>query len=127
MKVEELRIGNWVEIDRGYCKVVSLSTPAYSEWNKGDDYCIIVQSPLNGTYWECTKDEVNGIPIAPLGYVDKINQILTKPDMPSADGRFSTAYYVFDGYAVETKYIHELQNVYFSDQKEEIDLDSLFK
>lgn len=70
MKTTELRIGDWVEIDKGCCKVVSLSTPVYSEWNKGDDYCVVVQCPKTGTYWECTEDEVKGIELTDKSELD---------------------------------------------------------
>lgn len=124
MEVTELRLGNWVKIDRGYCKVVALNTPAYSEWNKGDDYCIVVQA-LNGCFWECTEDEVNGIVLTDK-LIDSINEIIAddKANKGSQDRRI---YFVDESKGVEVNCVHEIQNAHYTNSKRELNLDSLFK
>lgn len=125
MKSTELRLGNWVEIDRGYCKVVALYTPAYSEWNKEDDYCIVVQA-LNGCFWECTEDEVKGIEPT-QEQVEQINSILSEDDNTTEILEGKSIYLSDIRGHMSLSYIHEVQNIYFIINKEELNLDSLFK
>lgn len=125
MKTTELRLGNWVEIDKGYCKVVSLNTPVYSQWNKGDDYCIVVQA-LNGCFWECTEEEVKGIEPT-QEQVKQINSILSEYDYMTEITQDQAIYLSDIRGHMSLNYIHEAQNIYFIMNKEELNLDDLFK
>lgn len=124
MESIELRLGNWVEIDRGYCKVVSLNTPAYNEWNQGDNYCIIVES-TDGCFWECTEDEVLGIVLTDK-LVDSINEIIAD-DKANKDSQDRKIYFADERKRVEVNCVHDIQNAYYMNSKKELNLDSLFK
>lgn len=62
MKAEELRIGNYVKIDAGIGKVVSLMGKNYCEENDNDDYNITVEIE-EGVFRKEDEDEVEGIPL----------------------------------------------------------------
>lgn len=124
MKTIELRLGNWVDIDKGYCKVVSLNTPAYNQWNKGDDYCIIVES-TDGCFWECTEDEVNGIVLTDK-LIDSINKIIAD-DKANKGSQDRVIYFADESKKVDVNCVHDIQNAHYMNSKRELNLNALFK
>lgn len=62
MKAEELRIGNYVKIDEGIGKVVSLMSNTFCNECANDDYNITIEME-DGTFREEEESKVEGIPL----------------------------------------------------------------
>lgn len=136
MKTKELRLGNWIKIDRGLGRIVSLKTKEYETWSTDSGYPAVVG--IQGeSYFDCTEDEIEGIALT--------EDILIKCGFES----FTTQYYgVLYSLKRHTKgrkleaisiflntgrisicgnliwnkcnYLHQLQNLYYAIQGKEL-------
>jgi hypothetical protein len=125
IKANELRIGNWVEIDYCYRQVTSISEEGINIAIYDD--CVI---------WE---DKIRGIPLTPdifekAGFEDILGDRIWSKDgielfhgsrfIEERDGYWACAYWQPTESETETKlqYIHQLQNLYFALTGEELDI-----
>lgn len=122
MKATELRLGNWIKIDKGYAKVVNLQTSEFREWDVGDGMPITVEMP-NGDYYNCTEKEVEGIQIT-FEQASELTRLM-RSCLDFMTDRLHFYSVNVDG-EFSVKYIHEVQNAYFAANKEELNLESLF-
>lgn len=125
MKVNELRIGNLVKIDRGIGKVVSIDDPEYENWNEALETPIVVS--INGEYYDCIEEEVKGIGITPdfLNLMGFMNGLVNANIYTKGDFSISFAnnyFYIFlEERIVRFDFVHELQNLYYSLFQKELD------
>lgn len=141
MKVEELRLGNYVAFDQGMGRIVELATKKYEEWSTGEDEHLRVISLSNGTYYACTEEELKPIPLTEellikAGFVENEDY-----EFPSFDeyihkqftwfgiGDFNQKYWLIhmldqasgDGGPQITS-VHHLQNIFFAITGHELEI-----
>lgn len=116
MKVNELRIGNLVEIDRGIGIVVGIMESPFENHCIGEGYPIIVK--VNGCYYDCEPSEVQGVLITP-DYLHSMGFIEEKIDnwVRYRKGKFC----LVEENGANINYVHELQNVYYALYKKELE------
>lgn len=140
MKIGDLRLGNWVKIDVGVGQVCCLMSIEFEDWAIGENMPISVDVEGYDTPRACTIEEVEGIPLteeillscgfrkkhSPIaGYVTYsiyINSI--------HDGELSclNIYNKENEYLIKQvemnkiSYVHELQNVFYLVNKEELEV-----
>ena len=138
MKANELRIGNLVKIDRDIGMVEVISTIKHAIWAEDKDENIKVS--VDGTYYDCTEDEIDPIPLT--------EDILRKcksfragknPDNQATFHVMKNKWEIkwiiehweksefnedcFFIYGLGTfNYLHELQNWYFMKEKKELEV-----
>lgn len=140
MELGDFRLGNWVKIDVGVGKVCCLMTFEYENYSLGEGMHIVVDVEEYACPRSCTLEEVEGIPLteeillccgfrkkhSPIsGYVTYsiyINRIY--------DGELSclNIYNKDNEYLIKQvemnkiSYVHELQNVFYLVNKEELEV-----
>ena len=128
MKAEEMRIGNYVKIDSGIGKVVSLMSNTFCNECANDDYNITIEMG-DGIFREEEEDKVEGIPLTEeillnCGF-EYINTDYKEAGMVSPPDEFSNRYRIVhfknDFKLVlntwnwnSVKYVHEFQNLFFA-------------
>lgn len=140
MKLEDLRLGNWVKIDIGVGQVCCLMTFEYEDYSLGEGMPIVVDVEEYVCPRSCTLEEVEGVELtediligcgfikrsSPLmGYVtysiylDSINNGVLS---------YLTIYNKENEYCVKQigmnkiSYVHELQNVFYFVNREELEV-----
>lgn len=128
MKAEELRIGNYVKIDAGIGKVVSIMSNTFCNECANDDYNITIEME-DGTFKEEEEGKVEGIPLTAeillnCGF-EYINTDYKETGMVSPPDEFSNRYRIvhlkndFKLFLktwnwISVKYVHEFQNLFFA-------------
>lgn len=138
MKLKDLRLGNWVKIDIGVGQVSCLMTVEFENYALGEDMPISVDVEGYGAPRGCTVEEVEGIPLTEeilLGCGFKeIPCSLKAYKQYSFDSRITEEQCVMTLYSsdgknfmatsirYDIKYVHELQNVFYAMNKEELEV-----
>lgn len=138
MKLEDLRLGNWVKIDVGVGQVSCLMSIKFEDYSLGEGMPIVVDVEEYGCPRSCTIEEVEGVPLTEeiiLGCGFKKRTSVLYGYMVYSiyrdnkyDGCFSclNVYFKNDKYFVkeiemgEISYVHELQNAFYVVNKEEL-------
>lgn len=115
MEVNELRIGNLVEIDRGIGTVVGIMESSFEDHNIGAGHPISVK--VDGCYYDCETSEVQGVLITSdylhsMGFIEETTNDWAR----YRKGKFCLD--EEDGASIN--YVHELQNLYYALYKEEL-------
>lgn len=127
MKAEELRIGNYVKIDAGIGKVVSLMSNTFCNECANDDYNITIEMD-NGTFREEEETKVEGIPLTEeillncgfeyinddnkeAGLISPADELGNRFRIIHFDNDFRMILKTWDYLPI--KYVHELQNLFF--------------
>lgn len=138
MKLGDLRLGNWVKINEGIGQVCCLMTVEYEDWSIGEDMPICVDGERYNAPRSCTLEEVEGIPLTEeilLGcgfkeipcslkaykqysFDSRITEEQCVMTLYSSDGKNFMATSIRD----DIKYVHELQNVFYAMNKEELEV-----
>lgn len=142
MKLGDLRLGNWVKIDVGVGKVSCLMTVEFEDYSLGEGMPIVVDD-VEGCACprSCTAEEVEGVPLTeeilhgcgfktiwpPLdGYELYSNHrtSVVDDDILSCLNIYSknNKYFVKEVGMNEIAYVHELQNVFYLVNKEELEV-----
>lgn len=136
MKAEELRIGNYVKIDTGFGKVVSLMSNTFCNECANDDYNITIEME-DGTFREEEEDKVEGISLTEevlltcgFEYINPDNKAIgmLSPDdgrgnrnrIKYFDSNFRMILNTWDYMPIN--YIHEVQNLYFAIANKELNI-----
>lgn len=144
MKQEDLRLGNWIKIDVGVGKVSCLMTTEFEDYALGEDMPICVDVEGYSCPRSCTIEEVEGIELtedillecgfkkrlSPLdGYVtysiyrnNKDNGFLSCLNIYHKMDITSNAFLVKEVEMNEISYVHELQNIFYIVNKEELEV-----
>nr|DAP81597.1 MAG TPA: hypothetical protein [Caudoviricetes sp.] len=140
MKAEELRIGNYVKIDAGIGKVVSLMSNTFCNECANDDYNITIEMD-NGTFREEEETKVEGIPLTEeillnCGF-EKINHISgyifysfdrnykrEKFAYMPLDVYLNPNYAKIANFTVQqnVEYVHQLQNLFYAINGKELNI-----
>lgn len=136
MKAEELRIGNYVKIDAGIGKVVSLMSNTFCNECANDDYNITIEMD-NGTFREEEETKVEGIPLTEeillncgFEYINPDNKAAGFISMNYGNGNRCRIAFLNNHFKmplntwnyISIKYIHELQNLYFTIANKELNI-----
>lgn len=136
MKAEELRIGNYVKIDAGIGKVVSLMSNTFCNECANDDYNITIEMD-NGTFREEEETKVEGIPLTEeillncgFEYINPDNKAAGFISMNYGNGNRYRIAFLNNHFKmplntwnyISIKYIHELQNLYFTIANKELNI-----
>lgn len=136
MKAEELRIGNYVKIDAGIGKIVSLMDNTFCNECANDDYNITIEMG-DGSFREEEETKVECIPLTEeillncgFEYVNPDNKScgMLSPDdgkgnrhrIMCFDNEFRMVLNTWN--YLPLKYVHELQNLFFSFTKKELNI-----
>lgn len=136
MKAEELRIGNYVKIDAGIGKVVSLMSNTFCNECANDDYNITIEME-DGTFREEEESKVEGITLTEevlltcgFEYINPDNKAIgmLSPDdgrgnrnrIKYFDSNFRMILNTWDYMPIN--YIHEVQNLYFAIANKELNI-----
>lgn len=138
MKLEDLRLGNWVKIDVGLGQVCCLMTLKYEEYMIGEGYPITVKSEDCDSPYLCTLEEVEGIELTEeillgCGFKERLCDITGCKrygfDSTLFEGEtIMNLYNGGHGYFMQPnsfpdiKYVHELQNTFYAMNKEELEV-----
>lgn len=140
MKAEELRIGNYVKIDEGIGKVVSIMSNTFCNECANDDYNITIEMG-NGTFREEEETKVEGIPLTEeillnCGF-EKINHIsgyifysFNRKSLKDMNAYMPLYIYLNPNYAKianftvqqNIEYVHQLQNLFFAINGKELNI-----
>lgn len=140
MKAEELRIGNYVKIDSGIGKVVSLMSNTFCNECANDDYNITIEMG-DGTFREEEETKVEGIPLTEeillnCGF-EKINHIygysfysFNRNSLEDEKVYMPLDVYLNPNYAKIAKftvqqnveYVHQLQNLFYAINGKELNI-----
>lgn len=136
MKAEELRLGNWVKIDRGLGRIVSLKTKEYEVWSTDSGYPAVVG--IQGeSYFDCTEEEIEGIPLTEdilvkcgfksfttqcYGALYSLNRHVKGRQLEATSIFLNTGRISICGSPIwnKCKYLHQLQNLYYAIQGKEL-------
>lgn len=136
MKAEELRIGNYVKIDTGFGKVVSLMSNTFCNECANDDYNITIEME-DGTFREEEEAKVEGIPLTEeflltcgIEYTNPDNKLMGLISMDDDRGNMYRITYFDNEFRMvlnmwnflPLKYVHELQNLFFLLTKKELNI-----
>jgi hypothetical protein len=143
IELKSLRLGNLVFDDENkIMKVARIETKQYTEWNNGDEFSIVIEDILKqNSYYQSL---INGIPITEewllkLGFnkqyqkgfigIDVHNSdfVLTAPKV-MGEWQEGYAYQYYAGNVPkfrELKYIHQLQNLFYSITEVELTLNDV--
>lgn len=136
MKAEELRVGNYVKIDTGIGKVVSLMNNTFCNEYANDDYNITIEME-DGTFREEEEGKIEGIPMTEeillncgFEYINDDNKkagLISPTDELGA--RFRIIHFDNDFRMIlntwnylPIKYVHELQNLFFAFSRKELNI-----
>lgn len=138
MKLEDLRLGNWVKIDVGIGQVCCLMTVEFEDYSLGEGMPICVDVEEYACPRSCTIEEVEGIELTEdilLGCGFKeIPSALKAYKQYSFDSKLTKRQcalilYSLDGRNFVTtsghddiKYVHEIQNVFYAMNKEDLEV-----
>lgn len=140
MELNDLRLGNWVKIDAGVGKVCCLMTVEFENYSLDEDMPIIVEVEGYGCPRSCTLEEVEGVPITEeillgCGFRKKHSPIMGYVTYSIyRDSKYYgylsclNVYFKNDKYFVkeigmgEISYVHELQNVFYFVNREELEV-----
>lgn len=140
MKAEDLRIGNYVKIDTGIGKAVSLMSNTFCNECANDDYNITIEMG-NGTFREEEETKVEGIPLTEeillnCGF-EKINHIngysfysFNRKSLKDMNAYMPLYIYLNPNYAKianftvqqNIEYVHQLQNLFFAINGKELNI-----
>lgn len=137
MKAEELRIGNYVKIDSGIGKVVSLMSNTFCNECANDDYNITIEME-DGTFREEEEGKVEGIPLTEeillncgFEYINADNKVygLISPENGNGD-RYRIVHFLDGDFRmvlntwryVSIKNVHQLQNLYYAINGKELNI-----
>ena len=136
MKAEELRIGNYVKIDSGIGKVVSLMSNTFCNECANDDYNITIEME-DGTFREEEESKVEGIPLTEeillncgFEYVNPDNKAIGMLSPDDGKGNKQRIMYFDTNFRMilntwnyrPINYIHEVQNLYFAITNKELNI-----
>lgn len=136
MKAEELRIGNYVKIDSGIGKVVSLMSNTFCNEYANDDYNITIEMD-NGTFREEEETKVEGIPLTEeillncgFEYINPDNKAIGMLSPDDGRGNRNRIMYFDSNFRMilntwnymPINYIHEVQNLYFAITNKELNI-----
>lgn len=140
MKIEDLRLGNWVKIDVGVGQVCCLMTVEYENYSLNEGMQIVVDVEGYACPRSCTLEEVEGVPLTEdillsCGFRKKDSPIMGYVTYSIYrnriyDGELSclTIYNRENEYRIKQvemnkiSYVHELQNVFYLVNKEELEV-----
>lgn len=137
MKAEELRIGNYVKIDEGIGKVVSLMSNTFCNECANDDYNITIEME-DGTFREEEESKVEGIPLTEevlltcgFEYINTDNKVygLISPENGNGD-RYRIVHFLDGDFRmvlntwryVSIKNVHQLQNLFYAINGKELNI-----
>lgn len=138
MKLGDLRLGNWIKIDVGIGQVCCLMTTEFEDYALGEDMPICVDVEGYSCPRSCTIEEVEGIELTEdillgCGFKERLCDI-------QGCKRYGLKSTLFEGRAVMNlyngghgyfmqansfhyiKYVHELQNVFYAMNKEDLEV-----
>lgn len=136
MKAEELRIGNYIKIDSGIGKVVSLMSNTFCNECANDDYNITIEME-DGTFREEEEVKVEGIPLTEeillncgFEYVNPDNKAIGMLSPDDGRGNRNRIMYFDTNFRMilntwnyrPINYIHEVQNLYFAITNKELNI-----
>lgn len=136
MKAEELRIGNYVKIDEGIGKVVSLMSNTFCNEYANDDYNITIEME-DGTFREEEESKVEGIPLTEevlltcgFEYINSDNKMCGMLSPDDGQGKKQRIMYFDNNFRtilntwnyMPINYIHEVQNLYFAITNKELNI-----
>lgn len=136
MKAEELRISNYVKIDSGIGKVVSLMNNTFCNECANDDYNITIEME-DGTFREEEEVKVEGIPLTEeillncgFEYVNPDNKAIGMLSPDDGKGNKQRIMYFDTNFRMilntwnyrPINYIHEVQNLYFAITNKELNI-----
>lgn len=139
MKLEELRLGNWVKIDVGVGQVSCLMSIEFEDWAIGEGAPICVDVEGYNAPRNCTLEEVEGIPITDkillgCGFKERLCDIIgckrygfdsTLFEEETIMNLYSGGngrYFMQANSLPDIKYVHELQNIFYAMNKEELEV-----
>lgn len=144
MKVEDLRLGNWVKIDVGVGQVCCLMTIEFEDYSLGEGMPICVDVEEYACPRSCTVEEVDGIELtedillgcgfkkrlSPLdGYIiysiyrsSKYNGLLSCLNIYHKKDFTPNIFLVKEIGMNGISYVHELQNAFYAMNKEELEV-----
>lgn len=133
MKLEDLRLGNWVKIDVGVGKVCCLMTIEFENYALGEDTPICVNVEGYNTPRGCTAEEVEGVKLTEeillgCGFKKRENDELIHYSYSTNNSNWHV--YPHNGTVIADNeytfygivYLHELQNLIYSADKEELEV-----
>lgn len=132
MEAKDLRIGNLVFIGVNVCEIKGIHTQSYGESHNREHHFYIRNLSNDNMHYSCVHPhEIKPIPIThewliKLGYTSDEPILSDNPSIYRKGNhkiwcpfdRFLDEYYRF-----EIKYVHQLQNLYFTTQQEELKLE----
>lgn len=140
MKLEDLRLGNWVKIDVGVGQVSCLMSIEFEDWAIGENIPISVDVDGYDAPRGCTVEEVEGIPITEdillgcvfrkkhspiMGYVtysiylNSINEgELSCINIYAKENEYRVRQVEMN----KISYVHELQNIFYLVNNEELEV-----
>lgn len=136
MKAEELRIGNYVKIDEGIGKVAFIMDKNFCNEYANDDYNITVEMG-DGIFREEEETKVEGIPLTEeillncgFEYINPDNKAAGFISMNYGNGNRYRIAFLNNHFKmplntwnyISIKYIHELQNLYFTIANKELNI-----
>ena len=136
MKAEELRIGNYVKIDEGIGKVVSIMSNTFCNECANDDYNITIEME-DGTFKEEEEGKVEGIPLTAeillncgFEYINPDNKSCGMLSPDDGKGNKQRIMYFDTNFRMilntwkyrPINYIHEVQNLYFASTNKELNI-----
>lgn len=136
MKAEELRIGNYVKIDKGIGKVAFIMDKSFCNEYANDDYNITVEMG-NGILREEEEDKVEGIPLTEeillncgFEYINPDNKSYGMLSPDDGKGNKQRIMYFDTNFRMilntwnyrPINYIHEVQNLYFAITNKELNI-----
>lgn len=140
MKLEDLRLGNWVKIDVGVGQVSCLMTVEFEDYSLGEGMPIIVDVEGYACPRSCTMEEVEGIPLTEdillsCGFRKKDSPItgyvtysIYRNNIYNGELSCLTIYNKGNEYCIKQvemnkiSYVHELQNMFYLVNKEELEV-----
>lgn len=139
MKLEDLRLGNWVKIDVGVGQVSCLMTVEFEDYSLGEGMPIIVDVEGYACPRSCTMEEVEGIELTDkillgCGFEEILCDIIgcKRYGFDSTLFEGETIMNLYDGglgyiihpktSPVRIKYVHELQNTFYAINRTELEV-----